>query len=159
MIRKLRDGDADAVLAIYAQGIATRLATFETALPEWGPWIAGKLPHSRFVYLEGGVVAGWALLSPVSAREAYAGVAEVSVYVAEGSRRKGIGERLLSTLVESSEENGVWTLAAVIIDGNEASVRLHERCGFRLVGRRERIARLDGTWRDTLLFERRSPRI
>ena len=108
--------------------------------------------------VEGGVVAGWAALAPVSRREVYGGVAEVSVYIAEAARGRSIGTRLLAALVEASEAAGVWTLQAGLLPENEASLRMHQRCGFRLVGRRERIGRLDGVWRDTLLLERRSQR-
>jgi L-amino acid N-acyltransferase YncA len=156
MIRKMRDEDSDAVLAIYAQGIETRNATFETELPVWRDWIGKKLPHSRFVYVEGGKVVGWAFLAPVSSRKCYEGVAELSVYVGAEYRGKGIGDRLLRALVESSEEHGIWTLVAVVFPENAASLRLHIKNGFRVVGRQERIAKLDGTWRDTITLERRS---
>ena len=159
MIRKIVDSDAQAILEIYRQGMESRNATFETDLPAWEKWISTKLPHSRFAYIEGGLVVGWALLSPVSSRKAYAGVAEVSVYVREDRRGTGIGDRLLKALIESSEEHGIWTLTASIFPENEASLALHLDNGFRLVGRRERIGKLDGVWRDTLILERRSPRI
>jgi L-amino acid N-acyltransferase YncA len=159
MIRKMTDADAGAVLEIYGQGIAGRLATFETEAPRWEDWIRGKHPHSRFVYIDRGAIAGWALIAPVSERKAYAGVAEVSVYVHEAHRRKGIGDRLLKAVIESSEEHGIWTLSAAIIAENEASIELHKKNGFGLVGRRERIAMLDGVWRDTVVLERRSPAI
>jgi phosphinothricin acetyltransferase len=156
MIRKMREEDGPAVLRIYAEGLATRTATFETEVPAWEDWKRRKLEHSRLVYLEGGEVAAWAVLSPVSGRPAYAGVAEVSVYVGAAHRGKGLGERLLAALIESSEEHGIWTLQASVFPENEASLRLHAKHGFRVVGRRERIGRLDGKWRDTVLLERRS---
>jgi L-amino acid N-acyltransferase YncA len=142
---------------VYLEGIATGHATFQTEAPEWSAWDAAHHAHSRLVALDGDRVAGWAALSPVSARPVYAGVAEVSVYVAAAYRGRGVGRALLAALVESSEANGVWTLQAGIFPENTASVALHERCGFRAVGRRERLGRLHGTWRDVLLLERRSP--
>lgn len=146
------------VRAIYEEGLAGGHASFETAAPEWPAWNAAHLTHSRLVAHEGegGRVLGWAALSPVSGRAAYAGVAEVSVYVAGGARGRGVGRRLLEELVRSSEAAGVWTLQASIFPENVASVRLHEACGFRRLGRRERIARHHGVWRDTVLYERRS---
>ena len=164
LIEELRAGDRQAVLDIYAEGIATGDATFETEAPSWEKWDASHLREPRLVARTGeGVkegmqedVKGWAALSPVSSRVVYAGVAEVSVYVGAGSRGEGVGGALLAALVEASERAGLWTLQAGIFPENEASVRLHLRCGFREVGRRERIGRMDGRWRDTLLFERRS---
>lgn len=146
----------EAVRAIYLEGIATGNATFQTEAPEWAAWDAAHHAHSRLVALDGGQVAGWAALSPVSARPVYAGVAEVSVYVGAAYRGRGVGRALLAALIGSSEAHGVWTLQAGIFPENTASVALHERCGFRVVGRRERLGRLHGTWRDVLLLERRS---
>ena len=148
--------DWEAVRAIYLEGIATRHATFETVAPEWNQWDAGHLPHSRLVARLDGAVAGWAALSAVSARKVYAGVAEVSVYVGAPARRKGIGRSLLRALIEESERRGIWTLQAGIFPENSASIRLHTNLGFRVVGTRERIACLDGRWRDVTLMERRS---
>jgi L-amino acid N-acyltransferase YncA len=145
-----------AVEAIYAAGIATRNATFETATPGWDVWDAAHLPTCRYVLLLDGVVAGWAALSPVSRRAAYQGVAEVSVYVTETHRGRGIGAQLMNAVITGSEQVGIWTLQSTVFPGNETTLRLHERFGFRQVGRREMIARLDGEWRDTLLLERRS---
>jgi phosphinothricin acetyltransferase len=144
------------VARIYAEGIATRLATFETNVPAWDEWDRAHLPGHRMVARDGGRVVGWAALAPVSSRCVYAGVAEVSVYVAADARGRGIGTALLGALVESSEAGGLWTLEAGILPENEASVRMHERCGFRVVGRRERLGRMQGEWRDVLLLERRS---
>jgi phosphinothricin acetyltransferase len=155
-IAALGPGDWDDVARIYAEGIATRLATFETEVPSWQVWDDAHLPGHRFMAREDGRAAGWAALAPVSSRCVYAGVAEVSVYVAAAARGRGVGTALLSALVASSEAGGVWTLEAGILPENEASVRMHERCGFRVVGRRERIGRMDGEWRDVLLLERRS---
>jgi phosphinothricin acetyltransferase len=145
------------VRKIYAQGIATRNATFETGVPQWTEWDGRHLSTCRLVALhDGGEVVGWAALSAVSSRQVYRGVAEVSVYVATSAQGKGIGSALLSALVAESERNGIWTLQAGILAENAASIHLHEKAGFRVVGRRERIGCLDGRWRDTILMERRS---
>ena len=148
-----------AVREIYAQGIATRNATFETALPDWAEWDARHLSMCRLVALRGDEVVGWAALSAVSSREVYRGVAEVSVYVADGAQGKGIGSALLSALVAESERNGIWTLQGATIAENKASLALQERCGFRVIGRRERIGKLAGIWHDTILTERRSKKV
>lgn len=146
-----------AVEAIYKQGIATGNATFETQTPSWETWNAGHLAHSRLVATEAdGNVLGWAALSPVSGRCVYGGVAEVSVYVADAARGQGVGRQLLSALIAESEKNGIWTLQAGVFPENTASIRLHETHGFRLLGQRERIGKLAGVWRDTVLLERRS---
>ena len=155
-IAALGPGDWDDVARIYAEGIETRLATFETEVPSWQAWDRAHLPEHRFTAREDGRAAGWAAFAPVSSRCVYVGVAEVSVYVAAAARGRGVGTALLSALVASSEAGGVWTLEAGILPENEASVRMHERCGFRVVGRRERLGRMDGEWRDVLLLERRS---
>jgi len=144
------------VCAIYQEGIATGNATFETATPTWEAWHAAHLTVGRLVAVMAGRVAGWAALSPVSRRSAYRGVAEVSVYVSESRRGEGIGRRLLSQLVAESEAAGIWTLQASVFPENQTTLRLHAALGFRVVGRRERIATLHGQWRDTLLLERRS---
>jgi L-amino acid N-acyltransferase YncA len=154
-IATLAATDWDDVARIYAEGIAT-LATFETEVPAWEQWGRAHLPGHRLVARDEGRVVGWAALAPVSSRCVYAGVAEVSVYVAADARGRGIGTALLAALVKSSEAGGVWTLEAGILPENEASVRMHERCGFRVVGRRERLGRMRGEWRDVLLLERRS---
>ena len=145
------------VRAVYLEGLATGEATFETEAPAWPSWDAAHLPCCRLVALSDERVAGWAALSRVSAREVYAGVAEVSVYVGHEFRGRGVGRALLSALVRESEAEGVWTLQASVFPENVASVALHRACGFREVGRRERVGRLAGRWRDTLLLERRSP--
>jgi L-amino acid N-acyltransferase YncA len=156
IIDDLRATDWEQVRTIYLEGINTGVATFETDAPTWERWDAGHLPKMRLVAREGDVILGWAALSPVSDRCVYGGVAEVSVYVGESGRGRGVGRALLEALIEASERNGIWTLQAGVFPENEASVKLHLRCGFREVGRRERIGRLNGTWRDTLLLERRS---
>ena len=157
LIEQMRPEHWPRVRAIYLEGVATGQATFETEAPEWGRWDSSHLPFARLVALdEGGRVKGWAALSPVSGRKVYAGVAEVSVYVGEEFRGEGLGRALLEALVRESEAGGVWTLQASIFPENAASVALHFACGFREVGRRERVARLRGAWRDTVLLERRS---
>jgi L-amino acid N-acyltransferase YncA len=155
-IRDLRPGDWPEVAVIYAAGVATRNATFETDVPSWDDWDAGHLERPRLVAVEASAVVGWAALSPVSARQCYAGVAEDSVYVAPGRQGRGVGRALLEELVAQSEAEGLWTLQTSIFPENRASLALHERCGFRVVGVRERIAELDDVWRDTVLLERRA---
>jgi phosphinothricin acetyltransferase len=148
-----------AVKAIYEQGIAGGDATFETAAPTWEAWDAGHLADHRLVATRDGRVVGWAALSPVSERCAYAGVAEASVYVAAAVAGRGVGRALLERLVAGAEAAGIWTVQAGIFPENHASLALHRSCGFRTVGVRERLGRLDGRWRDVVLVERRSPRI
>ena len=148
--------DWDRVRAIYLEGIATGMATFETAAPTWEEWDSRHLSHSRLVARTDSDIGGWAALSPVSRREVYAGVAEVSIYVGTDYRGAGIGRGLLEALVAESERNGIWTLQAGIFPENERSLDLHKLAGFREVGRRERIAQLNGIWRDVVLLERRS---
>jgi phosphinothricin acetyltransferase len=155
-IETLRESDWLAVREIYREGIATGDATFETDARGWPEWDGTHLRHSRLVARGGGSVGGWAALSAVSRRAVYAGVAEVSVYVAGAHRGQGLGHRLLAALVAESEAHGMWTLQAAIFPENRASLHLHERLGFREVGRRERIGQRDGRWRDTVLLERRS---
>jgi phosphinothricin acetyltransferase len=151
----MRTADWECVRAIYIQGIATGNATFEQTAPGWEAWDAAHLPCCRLVARTDEGVLGWAALSPYSRRQVYAGVAEVSVYVAEAARGRGVGAALLAGLVAESAQNGLWTLQAGIFPENIASIRLHERCGFRVVGTRERIGCMDGRWRDVVLMERR----
>jgi L-amino acid N-acyltransferase YncA len=146
-----------AVRAIYEQGIATGDATFETAAPTWEAWDGGHLAGHRLVAVADGRVVGWAALSPVSERCAYAGVAEASVYVAADAAGRGVGRALLERLVAGAEAAGIWTVQAGVFPENAASLALHRRCGFRTVGVRERLGKLDGRWRDVVLLERRSP--
>lgn len=148
--------DWEQVRQIYLEGIATQQATFEIEAPSLEHWDRSHLPFARFVARDGDLVKGWAALSPVSSRTAYAGVAETSVYVGELRRGSGIGQGLLEALIRESELNGIWTLQAVMFPENQASVALHKRFGFRKIGRRERISKLNGVWRDTVLMERRS---
>lgn len=154
-IEPLRPGDWEQVRSIYLEGIHGGDSTFETDAPSWENWNEGHLPFARLAMRDGETVVGWAALSPVSKRLVYRGVAEVTVYVTESARGMGIGRALLEALIDESEKNDIWTLQASIFPENIASVELHLRCGFREVGRRERIAMLKGVWRDTILFERR----
>jgi L-amino acid N-acyltransferase YncA len=140
---------------IYAEGIASGDATFETAAPGWEEFDAGRLRDHRLVAVEAGKIVGWAALSPTSPRACYAGVVEHSVYVAETARGRGVGRALMEALIAGADTAGLWTIQTSIFPENAASVALHERVGFRVVGRRERIANLDGVWRDTLLLELR----
>lgn len=158
-IRELVAGDWESVRSIYLDGIATGQATFETEAPTWERWDSAHLPTPRLVAIANETIAGWAALSPVSRRPAYAGVAEVSVYVSRNLRGQGVGRLLLDALVSESEQNGIWTLHASIFPENAASVSLHKSCGFREVGTRQRIGKMSGVWRDTVLFERRSKRV
>ena len=144
------------VRRIYAEGIATDQATFETEPPDWASWDASHHQFGRLVARVDGTMAGWAALSPVSKRRCYAGVAEVSVYVAGANRGQGVGRALLLAVIAESERNGIWTLQGSTFPENDASLRLQQSCGFRVLGRRERIARQHGVWRDTVLTERRS---
>jgi L-amino acid N-acyltransferase YncA len=156
IIDQMNASDWEQVRSIILEGIATGYTTFETDAPLWQKWDAGHLEFARLVARKEDKVLGWAALSAVSNRDAYRGVAELSVSVAEESRGRGIGCALLEALIQESERHEIWMLQAAIFPENTASVKLHLRCGFREVGRRERIGKLNGTWRDTLLFERRS---
>jgi L-amino acid N-acyltransferase YncA len=156
-IRPMKTSDWPAVKAIYEQGIATKLATFETSAPEWADWDDAYLGDQRLVAERDGEVVGWAALLPTSRRGCYAGVVENSVYVAEESRGQGVGRALLGQLLDGADRAGFWTVQASIFAENVASIEFHCRCGFRVVGTRERIGQLDGVWRDTVLLERRSP--
>lgn len=146
----------EAVKTIYEEGIATGNATFQTAAPSWEEWDISHSKQPRLVAMEEDTVLGWAAITPVSGRCVYAGVGEVSVYVSAAARGKGVGKQLLLALTEESEKQNFWTLQAGIFPENTASVHLHEQCGFRLVGHREKIGKMKGVWRDTLLFEKRS---
>jgi L-amino acid N-acyltransferase YncA len=154
------DGDDwPEVLAVYEEGIASHEGTFETSAPSWVEWSEAHLPECRLVARGEGILLGWAALSPVSRRQCYSGVAEVSIYVLGAARGRGIGTALLEELITESEACGFWTLQGARFPENDASLRLLARCGFREIGRRERIARLNGVWRDTVLAERRSQRV
>ena len=155
-IDELRASDWEQVRAIYLEGIATGNATFETEAPDWERWNRNHLAFGGLVARCGEEVIGWAALGPVSSRRVYAGVAEVSIYVPASARGKGIGSMLLGALIEEAERAGVWTLQAGIFPENAASIALHKACGFREVGGRERLGKLNGVWRDVVLLERRS---
>jgi phosphinothricin acetyltransferase len=154
--RPMTESDWPAVGEIYAQGIATGEATFETEIPAWSVWDRSHLPRCRLVAESADGIVGWAALSPVSSRCVYGGVAEVSVYTAERARGRGVGRALLTALVEESEREGLWSLRAGMFPSNVGSVALHQACGFREVGCHEGVGQLGGVWRDVLLMERRS---
>ncbi|MFZ3578354.1 GNAT family N-acetyltransferase [Virgibacillus sp. DJP39] len=152
----MRKSDATQVLAIFQEGIDTKNATFETKVPTWEEWDRDHISSCRLVAREGDRVVGWAALTPASSRAAYAGVAEVSIYLRIESVGQGLGSRLLEALIKTSEENGFWTLTSGIFPENKNSMALHEKLGFRKMGTQERIGKLDGVWRDVVQMERRS---
>ncbi|WP_339709364.1 N-acetyltransferase family protein [uncultured Kriegella sp.] len=156
MIREMIDHDSSRVLEIYQMGLDTKNATFETAVPTWNEWNLKHLKHSRFVYLDNDKVVGWIALSPVSERLVYEGVAEVSTYIDTNRLGKGIGLALMDKMITSSEEHGIWTLFSSVFPENKATLKIHDKFGFRTIGIREKIAKLDDKWRDTILLERRS---
>ncbi len=148
--------DWKSVAAIYAEGIATGVATFETNIPTYESWDKAHLQTCRLVATKDDSILGWAALSPVSSRCVYGGVAEVSVYVSQSSRGKGIGKQLLMHLIQQSEEEGIWTLQSGVFPTNHGSIKVHKAVGFRQIGIRERVGKLKGKWMDNVLFERRS---
>jgi L-amino acid N-acyltransferase YncA len=152
-LRALTEDDWTAVADIYWDGLRSGLATFETEVPSWDEWDAAHLPDHRLVAAVDGEVVGWAALAPASSRRCYAGVVENSVYVAAHARGRGIGRALLEALIIGAKRSGIWTIQTSIFPENRASLALHERCGFRVVGTRERIAKRDGIWRDTVFLE------
>ncbi len=156
LISPFSAADWEQVRAIYLEGIASGHATFETEAPAWGAWDAAHLADGRLAARDGDAMLGWAALSPVSRRRVYCGVVELSVYVATASRGQGVGRKLLEAIIAESERLGIWTLHGATFPENAASLRLQQSCGFRIIGRRERIACLNGVWRDTILTERRS---
>jgi L-amino acid N-acyltransferase YncA len=155
-IRPLTADDWPVVRRIYAEGIATGAATFDSEIPAWDEWSAKHLAAARIIAERAGSIVGWAALMPVSPRACYRGVAEVSVYVGDGARGTGVGRALLMALIDHSERAGIWTLFSSIQADNPVSVALHEKCGFRMIGRRERLAQRNGVWQDTFNMERRS---
>lgn len=159
VLEKMTTGDWDQVRDIYLEGITTGNATFQKTAPSWEEWDRGHHGDARIVACSEGKVAGWAALSPVSGRCVYSGVGEVSVYVRLTEHGRGIGSLLLASLIDISEQNGFWTLQSGIFPENTGSITLHKKHGFREVGRRERIGFMDGVWRDTILFERRSSKV
>jgi L-amino acid N-acyltransferase YncA len=156
IIDEMRTGDWELVRGIYLEGLATGQASFETAAPSWESWDSAHFKHSRLIAREKGEVIAWAALSPTSRRSCYAGVAEVSLYVSADNQGRGIGKLLLKKLIESSESLGIWSLYGSTFPENQRSLRVQFSNGFREVGRRERIARHNGVWRDTIITERRS---
>jgi phosphinothricin acetyltransferase len=154
-VRSMEQADWPQVAAIYDAGIATGDATFETSPPSWASWDAEHLPGLRFVATDDQEVVGWAAASSVSDRCCYTGVVENSVYVHPGHQGQGIGQLLLGALIRASETAGIWTIQCGVFPENAASLALHQTCGFRIVGRRERLGKLNGIWRDVLFLERR----
>ncbi|WP_413376590.1 N-acetyltransferase family protein [Alkalihalobacillus sp. 1P02AB] len=154
-IKKLEKSNWEQVREIYIEGLATRNATFQTEAPCWDIWDETHHHVGRLVAVVDGKVVGWCALTPISSRPVYRGVAEVSIYISKKYTNKGIGSQLMNSLIKGSEAQGVWTLQASIFPENETSILLHKKFGFRIVGRREKIAQLDGIWRDTILVERR----
>jgi L-amino acid N-acyltransferase YncA len=155
-IERLKPEQWPGVARVYEEGIATGNATFEMEVPTWEAWDSSHLAEHRLVAVRDGEVVGWAAVSPVSDRCVYGGVVENSVYVAAAARSEGLGQRLLEELIASTEAAGIWTIQTGIFPENEGSIRLHERVGFEVVGRRKRLGKLNGVWRDVLLLERRS---
>ncbi|WP_091672781.1 GNAT family N-acetyltransferase [Micromonospora auratinigra] len=157
-VREMTAGDAERVLAIYQAGLDTGQASFETVAPTWAAFDAGRAPAHRLVAVDAvGRVVGWAAVSPTSPRAVYAGVVEHSVYVDPATRGAGVGRLLLAGLIASTEAAGIWTVQSGVFPENTASLALHRRAGFRVVGTRERVGRHHGRWRDVVLVERRSP--
>lgn len=159
LIRALSPSDWNSVQKIYAEGLATKIATFETQVPTWEQWNDKFLPTCRLVTEVENQVIGFAVLSAVSKRKVYQGVAEVTIYIASSHHGKGIGKELLKELISCSEKNGFWTLQAGIFPQNLASIKLHESCGFRILGTREKVAQRDDVWHDNIIMERRSKKI
>ena len=155
-IRNFNKQDWASVAKIYAEGIATGIATFETEVPSFGIWDEKFIEECRLIAESNGEIAGFAVLSQVSKRKVYKGVAEVTIYIAESQRGKGIGKQLLNTLILESEKEGFWSLQAGIFSENVPSIELHESCGFRTVGIRDKIGKRNGVWHDNVLMERRS---
>ena len=155
-IRNIEQENFYQVAEIYKQGIETGIATFQNEIPDWNSWDKSHLPNCRIAVFEDNEMAGWAALTPVSGRCVYAGVAEVSVYVAAKFRGKKVGEFLLNHLIKESEKAGFWTLQSGIFPDNTGSIKLHEKCGFRRIGYREKIGIKDGIWKDNVIMERRS---
>ena len=155
-IRPMIATDWDSVAKIYEEGIATGFATFETKIPSYESWDAAHMEKCRLVAELNGKIIGWAALSPVSSRCVYGGVAEVSVYISKDARGQGVGKQLLKNLIIESEREGLWTLQSGIFPTNSGSIKLHEAVGFRHIGKRERVGKLNGQWIDNVLFERRS---
>lgn len=156
MFVEINNSNFKEVAAIYKQGIETGLATFETSIPTWILWNESHLNFGRIALKQNNEILGWASLAPVSKREVYNGVAEVSVYVCKKHRGNGVGKKLLNELIKISEKNNIWTLQSGIFRDNQASIKMHSDLGFRIIGFRERIAQLNGVWLDNIILERRS---
>lgn len=156
-IQEMKSENWEDVAKIYMEGINTGKATFQSELPSFEEWDKGHMKVCRLVACNGKNILGWAVLSPTSSRCVYKGVAEVSIYIGEAYRGKGVGKSLLNSLVKASEENGIWSLYSAIIRENESSIAMHKSCGFREIGIREKVAKMpNGVWHDTVLMERRS---
>lgn len=156
-IREMKPEDWETVAKIYKEGIDTGKATFQAEIPSFEEWDKGHMKICRLVACDGNTILGWAVLSPTSSRCVYRGVAEVSIYIGEAYRGKGVGKNILTSLINVSEENGIWSLYSAIIRENSSSIALHKNCGFREIGIREKIAKMpNGIWHDTVLMERRS---
>jgi len=156
-LRNMVPEDWKQVAKIYEEGMATGLATFETQVPSYEAWDGAHIKTCRIIAEENELILGWAALSPVSSRCVYGGVAEVSVYISQNFRGKGLGQALMQKLIEESEDQGYWTLQSGVFPENKASIKLHEKVGFRFLGKRERVGKThEGVWKDNLLFERRS---
>ena len=158
-IEKMNYKDWEQVSKIYMEGIHTGDATFEINVPSWESWSSKHLSCCSIVACLENKILGWAAISPTSSRKVYSGVAEVSIYVSEECKGNGIGRALLKELIKLSENNGIWTLQAGIFPENKASINLHKKCGFRIVGIREKIGKMNDVWRDVVLMERRSEKI
>lgn len=160
VIENMTEAHWQQVSKIYLQGIKTEVATFETQVPAWEQWDSSHLKEGRFILRKGNKIAAWCALSPISSRSVYKGVAELSIYVAEEFKGLGLGKSLLKEIIQESEELGIWTLQSSIIADNEPSLGLHQSCGFRAVGYREKIAKnAKGHWKDVIIMERRSTRV
>jgi len=159
IIRNAEESDYPSIARIYKQGIDTGLATFESSVPSWYEWNTSHHGFARLLAIEDSRISAWAALASASGRCAYEGVAELSIYVDEMARGKGVGTLLLNRLILESEENNIWTLHSNVFGTNEPSIKLHLNCGFRIVGTKERIAQLNGVWHDNVLLERRSNKI
>ncbi len=159
VVRNMEPSDWEDVSKIYLEGIATGFATFEAKVPSYEQWDKAHTEHCRLVAEKDGEIMGWAALSPVSSRCVYGGVGEVSVYISNKSRGKGVGKLLMEHLIKESEKAGFWTIQSGIFPENIGSIKLHEKTGFRYIGKRERVGKIHGVWKDNLLFEKRSEKV